>query len=48
MDGQLFAMDYGVLFARLDRMTLSPDDWQQRYDDVRLLEAAAIEQMGKA
>jgi Phage related hypothetical protein (DUF1799) len=39
------SMDYGVLFARMDRMRLSDADWRDLYDDVRAMERAAIEQL---
>ncbi len=38
-------LDYGVLFARLDRVTDDRDEWEQLFADVRVLEAAALEQM---
>lgn len=45
LSGQRYALDYVPLFARMDRMGLTPDDWEQTFDDVRVLESAAIEQM---
>lgn len=47
MDGRRCALDYTPLLLRLDRMNLSPADWQQRYDDVRHLEHAALLQMSQ-
>lgn len=38
-------LDYNVLFARMDRHGLSHDDWENRFDDIRHLEAAALTQM---
>jgi len=45
MNGVRVGLDYGVLFARLDRMGLSRDDWEQMFNDVRVLEFAAINRM---
>jgi hypothetical protein len=38
-------LDYQPLMRLLDLEDLSPADWQDRFDDVRVLEAAALEQM---
>ena len=40
-------VDYNVLFALLDRMNLAPDDWDNLFFDIRVLESAALEQMSK-
>jgi hypothetical protein len=45
MSGQYHGLDYTPLFARLDRLGLTHDEWEQAFDDVRVCEAAAIEQM---
>lgn len=37
--------DYGVLYPLLDRLGLSGDDWEQMFDDIRLMESAALEAM---
>jgi hypothetical protein len=36
------ALDYGVLFHRLDRMKLSDEEYEILFDDIRTLEAAAL------
>lgn len=43
--GGRYAMDYGVLFMRMDRMRLTDDEWESLYLDVRVLEQAALEQL---
>jgi hypothetical protein len=37
-----FALDYGVLLQRLDRMKLADAEYEALFDDVRVLEAAAL------
>lgn len=39
------ALDYGVAFALLDRQHLSTDEWDQRFDDLQVLEAQALQTM---
>lgn len=39
------ALDYTTLFLRMERLRLSDADWQQTFNDVRVMEAAALEQM---
>ena len=43
--GGRYAMDYGVLFMRMERMRLSDEEWDHLYLDMRVLESAALEQM---
>lgn len=43
--GGKYAMDYGVLFMRMERMNLADEDWEGLFLDVRVLEAAALEQI---
>ncbi len=43
--GTPLALDYTPLFARMDRLQLPPDDWEAAFQDVRVIEAAAIERM---
>lgn len=40
--GGLIALDYTVLFHRMDRLDLTPDDYEQMFDDVREMETAAL------
>lgn len=40
-----FALDYTPLFMRMERMRLADDAWEELFADVRVLEAAALEQM---
>lgn len=46
-NGLPIALDYGVLFHRLDRMRLSEDEYEQMFRDVKALEAGAIPVMCK-
>jgi hypothetical protein len=41
------ALDYNVLFVLLDRKNLKPDEWQQMFDDIRVIEGAALDTMNK-
>jgi hypothetical protein len=47
MDARPFALDYTPLLMRLDRMHLDDAAWRELYADVRVLEAAALEQMAR-
>lgn len=38
-------LDYAPLFMRLDRLGLAPDEWEQRFADIRHIESAALTQM---
>ena len=40
-------LDYGPLFSRLDRMKLSEQDHEWMFDDIRVIEAAALTAMNK-
>lgn len=40
--GAVMALDYGPLFARMERLRLSDDDWNDRFADIAVIEAAAI------
>lgn len=43
--GQRVGLKYLVLFAKLDRMRLSADDYSQFEDDIRTMEHAALSAM---
>lgn len=43
--GGYLGLDHGPLIALLNRENLSPDDWDERFDDVRVLEAAALSKL---
>ncbi len=45
MEGRKTGLMYPVLWARMERLDLPPDDWQRLYDDVRVLEDAALHTM---
>jgi hypothetical protein len=40
-------LDYGPVFHRLDRLAITGDEWESTFDDIRVLESAALEQMRK-
>lgn len=35
-------LDYGVLFRKMDRMGLSPDEYEQLECDIQVMEVAAL------
>jgi hypothetical protein len=41
------ALDYTALFLRMQRMDLDAETWEALFSDVRVLEAAALDQMAK-
>lgn len=43
----LIGLDYLVLFRKLDRMTLSPDEYDKFEDDIRTMELAALAAMNQ-
>lgn len=45
--GNRFALDYGPLFDRMERLNLSDDDWNDLFRDVRACEGAALDAMRK-
>lgn len=40
-----YALDYTALFARLDRMRLDDERWEELFADIRVCEAAALREM---
>lgn len=38
-------LDYAALFPLLDRLTTDPAEWQEHFEDVREMEAAALDAM---
>jgi hypothetical protein len=40
-------LDYSPLFVLMDKRGLSGDAWQQLFDDVRVIESAALVEMNK-
>lgn len=42
-----YALDYNVLYHKLDRMSLAPDEYDQMEADIRILESAALDVMRK-
>ena len=46
--GGVIGLDYGVVFHELDRRSLSPDDYDDLMDSIRVIEQAALDQMHKS
>lgn len=46
--GGMYALDYTPLFMRMDHLHLDPAAWDELFNDVRVLEAAALVQMRAA
>ena len=40
-------LDYNVLFARMERMKLSDQDYEWLFDDIRVIESAALTAMNQ-
>ncbi len=40
--GGIVGLDYGVLFSYLDRQGLSGKAWDQMFNDIRVMEQAAL------
>ena len=40
-------LDYGVLFQKMDRMKLEPDEYNELENDIRTMEYAALETMAE-
>jgi hypothetical protein len=45
--GGHIGLDYGPLFELMTRQGLQGQEWQDMFDDVQVLEAAALEQIRK-
>lgn len=41
-------LDYNVLFRLLDDADLNKDEWNQTFDEIRVMEASALEAMRQA
>lgn len=44
-NGSPTALDYTSLFARMDRLRLDDEEWNQLFADVRVIESAALNQI---
>lgn len=40
-------LDYGAMFHKMDRMGLSPEQYEELEDQMRVLEYAALDEMSK-
>lgn len=45
--GGATGLDYNVLFRKMDRMKLEPDDYDELEADIRAMEFAALERMNE-
>lgn len=43
--GGATGLDYNVMFHKLDRMNLEPDEYEQREQDIRIMEREALKAM---
>lgn len=43
--GEYIGLDYPPLFRLMDEAGLSREDWRDTFDDIRILEGAALEAM---
>lgn len=43
--GSYIGLDYGPLFTLMDRQGLQGQAWQDMFDDIQTIEAAALEQI---
>ena len=41
--GAVMALDYGPLFERMKQLRLPDDQWQELFDNLRVVESAAIQ-----
>jgi hypothetical protein len=45
--GGFIALDYNVLFHRMDRMKLADDEYEQLFRDVQVMESAALKVLNR-
>lgn len=45
--GGAYGLDYNVLYRRMDRLNLSPDDWTRLESEIQVMEIAALEVMAR-
>jgi hypothetical protein len=45
--GGIFGLDYNVLYRMMDRMSLTPERYDELEEEIQVLEAAAVEEMHK-
>ena len=48
MNGAAYALDYGVLFTRMERMRLSDREYEETFDAIKAMERAALDEMNRA
>lgn len=46
--GGATGLDYNVLFKKMDRMSLDPNEYDQLEDDIRAMEFEALSAMNEA
>jgi hypothetical protein len=47
MSGAAYGLDYGVLFARMDRMRLSDHEYEETFSLIKHMECAALDEMNR-
>lgn len=45
MNGQAYALDYNVLFHRMDRMRLNDSEYEETFELIKVIERAALDAM---
>jgi hypothetical protein len=47
LDGAAYALDYGVLFTRMDRLRLSDHEYEETFGLIKQMERAALDEMNR-
>lgn len=47
MNGVACGLDYGVLFARMDRLRLNDRDYEETFEHIKAMEVAALNEMNR-
>lgn len=47
MSGRAFALDYGPLFARMDRLRLNDREYEEMFEYIKAMERAALDEMNR-
>jgi hypothetical protein len=42
-----YALDYNVLYSKMDRMSLSADEYDELEEEIRIMEDAALDELRK-
>jgi hypothetical protein len=47
MNGAAYALDYGVLFHRMDRLRLNDREYEDMFEHIKAMERAALDEMNR-